>query len=239
MDRVNRALGCYASGVKRLALPLLPAALALLLGPCLCEARGEVRYDRRQVALLNHGDVVTKYWKLPGGETGTGWAAGVVDASPEEVFAVVADVERYPQFFERMAAARITRRLSPTLFDFYYRIDMPWPLSDHWCISRTTLDIDPQRRRYRRRWSLLKGTFEHNRGSWSVRPWGKGKALLHYTVVLKPRMSAPDFVLHYASEVALPRGVAAMRARVIALKKRGAIKPSSPHLQVLLKKQDR
>jgi ribosome-associated toxin RatA of RatAB toxin-antitoxin module len=197
----------------------LLCTLALLVATSAGARDKGVRYDRRQVALLNHGDVVTKYWKLPGGKIGTGWAAGVIDASPEEVFAVVGAVERYPEFFERLAVAKIKRRLTPTTYDFYYRIDMPWPLSDHWCISRNTHEIDKKRRQYRRRWRLLKGTFHHNRGSWTVRPWGKGKALLHYTVVLKPIMSAPDFVLNYASEVALPRSVKAIRKRVKALKK--------------------
>jgi len=194
--------------------------LCLLL-PLLAEAKGgKVRYTRKQVAKLNKGEVVTKYWKLPGGKIGTGWAAGVIDASPEEVFEVVAAVERYPEFYKRMAAARITRRKSPTSYVFYYRIDMPWPLSDHWCFTQNTHEIDGERRRYRRRWRMIKGTFHRNHGSWSVRLWGKGKALLHYTVVLRPIMRAPEFVLHYASKVALPRSVKAVRKRVKELKKK-------------------
>jgi ribosome-associated toxin RatA of RatAB toxin-antitoxin module len=195
----------------------------LVLAAALLSLTGQARaatYTREQRARLDRGEVVTRYWKLPGGKVGTGWAAGVIDATPEEVFAVVGAVERYPEFFERMSAAKIIRRHGPLTYDFFYRIDMPWPLSDHWCISRNVHQLDRKRRRYRRSWRMLKGTFEHNRGSWTVSPWGKGRALLHYTVVLRPKVAAPDFVLHYVSRVALPRSVKAIRARVRQLERR-------------------
>jgi len=178
------------------------------------------KYDRKQIALLNHGEVITRYWKHKSGDVGSGWAAGIISASPEAVFAVVAAVEKYPAFYERMAAARITKRRGPGDYDFYYRIDMPWPLSDHWCFTRNTHEVDRKKRRYRRRWKMIKGTFHHNRGSWTVRPWGDGKAILHYEVTLKPMVSAPDFVLHHVSRVALPRSVTAIRKRVMALEKK-------------------
>ncbi len=183
-------------------------------------ARGAHKYDAEQIASLNRGEVVTRYWKHPGGEVGTGWAAGVINATPEEAFAVVAAVERYTEFFDRMAEGRIVKKRAPTSYDFYYRIDMPWPLSDHWCFTRNKHVLDKKERRYRRTWKMIKGTFLYNQGSWTVSPWGKGKALLHYRVTLKPRMSVPDVVLHHVSKVALPRSVKAIRARVLALKKK-------------------
>ena len=180
-------------------------------------------YTADETRRLNAGEVVTRYWKVPGKELGTGWAAGVIDASPEAVFAVVADMERYPQIFPRMIKAKVLRR-SARGYDFFYRIDMPWPLDDHWCITRNTHQIDNKKRRYRRRWHMLKGTFVINKGSWLVYPWGVRKAVLYYSVTLKPKVTAPDFVLDHVSRVALPRSVKAMRGRVQKLKRLGTLR---------------
>lgn len=206
---VNRRAANLAGQVAVLAL--------LLCTPWI--AWGAFNYTREQVARLNSGEIITRYWKHPGGDKGSGWAAGVIDSSPEEVFAVVAAVERYPEFFERMAEGKIVKRRSAGSYDFYYRINMPWPLDDHWCFTRNIHEVDKKKRRYQRRWKMIKGTFEYNKGSWTVTPWGKARALLRYRVTLKPRMSVPDFVLHHVSRVALPRSVKAIRARVLALTK--------------------
>lgn len=222
--------GCYPvemrsrSIARRARLWLLPGILLALPAGADPQRKG---FTTRQLTRLSRGEVVTRYWKIPGREVGAGWAAGVIPASPESVFAVVADVVRYKEFFERMAVARVVHQRSPTDFDFYYRIDMPWPMADHSCLTRNLLRVDSKRRRYTRQWKMVKGTFEHNQGAWQVRPWGKGKALLYYSVMLKPRVKAPDSVLHYVSRVALPRSVKAMRQRVASLKQRGRL-PAGP-----------
>ena len=213
---------CYTClmASRRFLLPLM-----LVLLPCAMveNARGDT-YTSAERARLRRGEIITRYWKVPGREVGRGWAAGVINASPEAVFAVVGDVERYGKVFPRVINSKVMKRRSPTSYDWFYRIDMPWPLSDHWCITRNTHLLNRKQRRYTRRWRLLKGTFVHNQGFWLVRPWGKGKALLYYSVMLKPRVTAPDFVLHHVSRVALPRSVKSMRRRVRQLKRQGKLK---------------
>ena len=216
-----------------LATPVVLLAVVLSSGPAWAQ-----KYTAVQRAKLDRGEIVTRYWKVPGkgapvlGSSGAsgmkprgagrGWAAGVIDASPEQVFAVVGDVMRYGKVFPRVTAAKIMKRRSPTSYDWFYRIDMPWPLEDHWCITRNTHILARKRRRYTRKWHLLRGSFIHNQGSWQVSAWGKNRSILHYSVMLKPKMSAPDFVLHHVSEVALPRSVKAMRKRIKQKKLRPA-----------------
>lgn len=192
------------------ALPLLAAMAALSFAG---DARAD-RFTAAERARLQRGEIVTRYWKVPGKEVGRGWAAGVIDAAPEAVFAVVGDVMRYGQVFPRVNACKIMKRRSATSYDWFYRIKMPWPLSDHWCVTRNTHILDRKQRRYTRRWRLLRGTFIHNQGFWRVSPWGKDRSLLYYSVMLRPKVTAPDFVLHHVSRVALPRSVKAMRRRV-------------------------
>ena len=208
--------------------PRLPAlALLVVLYVPATPARAD-KYTAAERARLKRGEVITRYWKVPGKEVGRGWAAGVIDAQPEAVFAVVGDVERYGKVFPRVIKSKVIQRRSPTSYDWFYRIDMPWPLSDHWCITRNIHHLDRKHRRYTRKWRLLRGTFIHNQGFWLVRPWGKDKALLYYSVMLKPRVSAPDFVLHHVSRVALPRSVKSMRRRVLALGLQGKASPKRP-----------
>lgn len=199
----------------------MPLRLSLLLVLVLTSGQAWAqKYTAGERARLDRGEIVTRYWKVPGKQVGRGWAAGVIDAPPEAVFTVVGDVMRYGKVFPRVINTKIMKRRSPTSYDWFYRIDMPWPLEDHWCITRNTHVLDRKNRRYTRKWHLLKGSFIHNQGSWQVSAWGKSKSILHYSVMLKPKMTAPDFVLHHVSEVALPRSVKAMRRRLKHLKKR-------------------
>jgi ribosome-associated toxin RatA of RatAB toxin-antitoxin module len=43
----------------------------------------------------------------------------VIDASPEQVFRVIADVERYREFVKRMVASRIVLRRGASRYRFY------------------------------------------------------------------------------------------------------------------------
>jgi ribosome-associated toxin RatA of RatAB toxin-antitoxin module len=173
---------------------------------------------------LAAGEVLTRFWREGRSGAGAGWAAGVVDATPGQVFQVIADVARYKEFTDRMVESRVVERRGDR-YRFYYRIRMPWPLADHECTTDNVHEVDAARRVYARRWKLVAGTFHRNDGAWIVRPWGKGsaQALLIYQVVLLPKTAAPRAVLDYVTRVALPRSVQAMRRRVVALKKAGRL----------------
>jgi ribosome-associated toxin RatA of RatAB toxin-antitoxin module len=160
---------------------------------------------------LDAGEVLTRSWRA--GDAGAGWAVGVIGASPEKVFQVIADVARYKEFMYRVVQSRVESR-SGGAYYFYYKIDMPWPLADYWCVTRNVHDSDGARRVYARRWTLLSGTFHRNEGSWVVRPWSDGRALLSYSVVLLPKTSVPTRIVNYSTKVALPRSVRQFRERV-------------------------
>lgn len=204
-------------------------ALLILLAPAAGHGRTP-SFSRDERARLGRGEVISRSWKLPGGRVGTGWAAGVVRASPEAVFSVIAAVERYREFMNRVTRSEVVERRADGSYDFYYAIDMPWPLNDHWCVTRNIHHVDRKKRRYRRQWTLVKGTFVHNRGYWEVRPFGRDRALLLYSVVLRPQLTAPDFVLNHVSRVALPRSVTTMRKRVRELRRRGEL-PKKPTVE--------
>ena len=173
-------------------------------------------FTPEQTRRLEAGETLAHFWRLKSGDAGAGWAVGVIDAPPEKVFKVVADVERYKEFMERMAETKIVSR-DGDRYRFYYRINMPWPLSDHYATTDNVHEIDQAKQTFTRRWTLVSGTFHRNEGAWGVRPWGKGRSLLTYSVVLRPRVAAPDAVLDHVTKVSLPKGIERIRKRVLAL----------------------
>jgi ribosome-associated toxin RatA of RatAB toxin-antitoxin module len=167
---------------------------------------------------LDRGEIVTRTWKLPGSDIGTGRAWGVIAAKPERVFAIIADVNRYREFIKRVVDSRVVADAGKS-YDFFYKIDMPWPLSDHWFITRNVHRIDEQRRIYRRSWTLVRGSFRRNEGYWQVEPWPGDRSLVTYSVVLQPRSAIPQFVINYVTEKSLPRSIDNLRQRERALRR--------------------
>lgn len=181
-------------------------------------------FSAAEARRLEAGEVLTRSWREQKTGAGAGWAVGVVAAPPAQVFKVIADVERYKEFTERMVESRVVERRDGR-YRFYYRIRMPGPLADHECTTDNVHEVDPARQTYARRWTLVSGTFHRNDGAWTVRPWGtKGeRSLLVYQVVLLPTTAAPKVVLDYVARVALPKSVKTMRSRVAALKQAGRL----------------
>ena len=72
---------------------------------------------------------------------------------------------------------------------------------------------------FKRSWSLIKGTYKRNNGSWIVKPWGPSgsESLLIYAIDLDPDTSVPDFIIRKAQTSTLPDLFEAIRRRVRSL----------------------
>lgn len=194
------------------------ALLLLLLGPAPARGAGLTLAQRQA---LGRGEIVVHVARV-GANAGKSEAIGVVDATPEQVFTVIKDVAHYKELFERIVESRVVAR-RPGSYDFYYVIDMPWPLSDYRCVTRNIHTVDKAKRRYERRWTLIKGTFHRNDGSWVVHPWKTHQAVVVYSVLVEPKTAVPDFIVRYAAKKALPKALEALRKRVALLKKKGKL----------------
>ena len=199
----------------------LVASLLLCASPADAEVRVELptlsAVDRQR---LEAGEVLARHGRADRGGAGLGWAAGLVHATPEQVFKVIADVGRYTEFMPRVVESRVLGTKG-SRYRFYYRIDMPWPLSDYDCVTQNWHEEDRRRRIYSRKWMLLTGTFTYNEGSWTVFPWAGARALLVYSSKVLPKTAVPTRVVNYAVKIALPRAVEAVRHRVGAVLRMG------------------
>lgn len=148
-------------------------------------------------------------------------AIGVVDAAPDEVWPVVRDCEHFSKFLpSTKASAKKVEQGAWVCFD---EISLPFPLTNLWADTRSLTDETPGGP-YQRSWTLLRGTYRRNQGSWSVLPWGPDgkKSLVVYLIDSDPSMAVPDFILKSAQTGSMPEVIVAVRKRVLALRSRAS-----------------
>jgi hypothetical protein len=72
---------------------------------------------------------------------------GTIEANLSDVFAVLADVDRYTEWMHKCVDAREVRRESETVRYIYNRIGAPWPVRDRDVVLRSeTIIIEPGRK---------------------------------------------------------------------------------------------
>jgi len=140
---------------------------------------------------------------------------GVVDATPDQVWAVMADCEEQDEFIPRVLYAAVRDREGEShTCDLV--IDLPLPLSDLRTATRHHVRRLPDGG-HQRRWYLLPGDWDYQRnsGSWTVHPYQDGRrSLLVGRMDLLPKSMLPVWLLHAGQVRQAPETFAAIRARV-------------------------
>jgi ribosome-associated toxin RatA of RatAB toxin-antitoxin module len=84
---------------------------------------------------------------------------GTIEANLYDVFAVIADVDRYTEWMHKCVDAREVRRESKTVRYAYNRIGAPWPVRDRDVVLRSeTIVIEPGRKVHVRFGSVEEGS---------------------------------------------------------------------------------
>ena len=129
----------------------------------------------------------------------------VLPYTPEQMFALVADVEKYPQFLPWCVACRITSR--PTATDFTADLAVGFKMVREQFSSEVVLT--PTERievRY------IKGPFQHLRNEWTFRPAPQGCEVEFY-LTFEFRSALLQTLIGALFEEAVRRMVAAFEAR--------------------------
>ena len=164
---------------------------------------------------LDAGEVVVR--DLPPTEPdGVGLLmAGVVDAMPDQVWAVMSDCDRQDEFIPRVLYAAVRDRDGDShTCDLV--IDLPFPMSDLRTATRHHARRLPDGG-YQRRWELLPGDWDYQRnsGSWTVHPYQDGhRSLLVGRMDMLPKSAVPVWLLHAGQVRQAPDTFTAIRARV-------------------------
>jgi hypothetical protein len=149
---------------------------------------------------------------------------GVIDAPPDEVWPVVRDCEHFSKFLpSTKTSARKQESGESLCFD---EISLPFPLMNLWADTKSVVLTGPEGH-YQRSWSFVRGTYRHNRGAWTVAPWGPDgkKSLVVYLIDSDPTMLVPDAILRAAQTGSLPEVFTGIRKRVLALRSQRASTP--------------
>jgi hypothetical protein len=96
--------------------------------------------------------------------------------------------------------------------------DAPFPFSDLTSVSRATMTVDAQSGGYTRTWTLIRGDYEVNDGSWSLVPVDGGtKTRVTYRIHVKPKLTLPDSLIQSAQSSRLPQVIQQLRDRTAQL----------------------
>jgi len=138
----------------------------------------------------------------------------VIDTPPAKLWSVVERCADYKGMFPRVSESLELKR-APGRVVCKVALDMPFPLSDLWHTTECLHTSGPPQH-YSRAWKLIEGTFEHNRGSWVIGPWGPdgSRSMLRYTAVVKPNMAVPGPIRRHFQRRSLPKIVKALRKKV-------------------------
>ena len=172
----------------------------------------EIAFSADDKAQLAKGEVVVLRRDPKDGKGVGAQAAGIVDATPEEVWQVVNDCPHFKDFMPRTKTSEEKLR-EPGHSVCRVEIAIPFPMSNLWSETDVT-EAKLEAGGYRRSWKLLKGTYKKLHGAWDVLPEGKDKTLLVYRLEAEPDTMMPDAILRAGQTSSLPDMLKAVRARV-------------------------
>jgi len=126
----------------------------------------------------------------------------VLPVPARKLWQIVSDCATYKDHLPRVAASKLVQR-EGDVHTCEVTIAMPFPLSN---LTAVTKAIHTESERgMSRRWTLERGDYTLNQGSWEITPLGDGaKSLVVYTVHAKPKTKVPGWMRESAQKKALP-----------------------------------
>ena len=167
-----------------------------------------------QIAQIEKGKVIVRTMKPKGGDGVSAQAFGLIDAPPAKVWPVIRDCQHFARFMPRTKVSKLLER-NGNKSKCKIEISMPFPISNLWSVVQST-ETELADGSFKRKWSLLKGTYKKNDGSWSLYPYGEGgqKTLLVYFLDVDPKIMVPDAIIRRAQAGTLPDLFKAVAKRV-------------------------
>jgi hypothetical protein len=172
-------------------------------------------------------------------------AEGRIDASPGSVWAVIADLERLPQFMPYVKASQVLAREPGGVTIAYQRLSFGGlrllGLSDRDYVIRIVDDVTTTRDGrplLRRVWTVTDAPaptpdpsvirLTVNRGSWQLSPAGDDATLAVYCLFTDPGGSLPAWIVNRANQSGIPDVFQAVRATVRDPRYAGRPSPTPP-----------
>lgn len=144
---------------------------------------------------------------IPSDRGWPGRAMGIVNASAESVYRLLADVPSYKHF---VPLVRSSRRIGDNRYELTAKF--PWP------VSKTTVRLKVRKGRKKKvyvlTWKMYEGTLERYEGAAWIQPYGKGRSVLTYQMLAKPKVPTPDGFMISGMRTLVKGMVRAVRKRI-------------------------
>ena len=165
-------------------------------------------------ARLDSGEIVLKRQKVSGSTTPKTTMMAVFDASPEKLWAILSDCNRYTKTMVSISAAKELSRKG-NIIRCSVTVDLPFPLDDISSITEAIHTVKPGKL-YKRAWKLESGDYKHNTGSWTLTPFNTEgtRTLGIYVIHAEPNIPIPDAIRNAAQKHSLPNLVKHLRKQV-------------------------
>ena len=157
---------------------------------------------------LSSGKVDIKFVELKGYDPPEARIEAVVDAPPATVFKVINDCANYKNTMPRIASSRLLKKksLGGTKSQHICEIivDMPTPFDNLAAVTKATHTEGPDE--WSRKWTLVRGDYSVNRGSWVLTKFNKEgtRTRVKYRLHAEPNTSIPEWIRTRAQKSSFP-----------------------------------
>ncbi len=153
---------------------------------------------------LSKGKISVRTVAVKGSDAPRAIVTGVVNAPPEKVWKVLENCNNYKKTFGRLISSKLLKQ-SGDQYICKVVVDMPFPLGDLSGVTRATHKVEPGKE-WSRKWTLIRGDYTRNDGSWVVRPFGDAgtRSWVQYQVHAEPNIPIPGWIRNEAQKSTLP-----------------------------------
>lgn len=170
--------------------------------------------EKSEAQRIAEGDIVLTTRAQPGSDVPVITIKAVIDVAPEQVWALIDNCADYKNVMPRMSESEELERVGNRV-RCRTKINAPWPVADLESTTWAEHIVEPGKR-WVRKWTLDKGNFDRNEGSWVLVPYGDGsRTLVTYEAATKPQSSVPGFIRKMAQQSSLPDIIHNMRKALI------------------------
>jgi ribosome-associated toxin RatA of RatAB toxin-antitoxin module len=162
---------------------------------------------------LERGEVDVKIYSVKGSDAPKAVVTAIIDAAPEKVWEIIRDCRHYNKRFDRVKTSKLIEQKDNT-FTCEVEIELPFPFSNLVGVTKATHTVEAGKS-WKRAWTLVRGDYHVNDGSWELKPYGDGtRTLAIYKIHADPKNAVPDWLRNKAQKSTLPDMITRLRKEV-------------------------
>jgi ribosome-associated toxin RatA of RatAB toxin-antitoxin module len=164
-------------------------------------------------------DITVTSEAVAGSEVPWSIVEATIAAPAAAVWAIVSNCADYRASMPNIAQSRELSRTGDPSSSFTtmceVTADLPFPFSDLTSVNRAVHTVEPGKR-YVRAWTMVRGDYDFNEGSWTIVPLDERTSKATYRLRVRPKISVPDSMLGIFQAQTMPKIIARLRARTAA-----------------------